>query len=272
MGGSTEQEVFETSAMLIMFLLFGKFLEAAAKRRASGAMTKLLKLQPATALKCQGCWEEAATAKEVSVSELNRGDVFKVLPGAQVPLDGTVVRGGSAVDESMLTGESVPVTKEEGSNVVGGTINGEGVLFAVVGAVGAQSTLAKIMKVVSDAQHRKPRVQAFADKVSQVFVPIVVMLAALTWGVWAILVASGSIHQKYIIYAGFSSGQHLAFLFGCAVLVVACPCALGLATPTAMMVGSGVGARLGILVKGGDILENASKVVCFAMLFGRRAW
>merc|ERR1719164_118683 len=182
----------------------------------------------------------------------------------------------------MITGESLPQPKRKGDKVVGGTINGSGVLYVLVTAVGADSTLAQIMRVVADAQHRKPAIQAFADRVSAVFVPCVICLASLTWIVWAAVAATGNMpvrpDQEHNMAAhgghgddghgdmggmgavAVDDGQLLAFMFGCAVLVIACPCALGLATPTAVMVGGGVGAAHGILIKGGDVLERAAGV------------
>ena len=189
--------------------------------------------------------------------------------------------GASAVDESMITGESVPQARRAGDRVVGGTINGSGVLYVLVTAVGADTTLAQIMRVVAEAQHRKPAIQAFADRISAVFVPTVIVFALVTWGAWAIAAATGNMpHQSDDGDGGMDGmdghddghggggmgavavddGQLLAFMFGCAVLVIACPCALGLATPTAVMVGGGVGAAHGILIKGGDVLERAAGV------------
>ena len=273
-------EQFETAAMLITFILLGKYLESSAKGRASQAIAKLLTLQPPTALQLISCKELDREPHEVPVSGLRKGDVVKVLPGAQVPVDGSVLFGASAVDESMITGESLPQPKRANDRVVGGTINGSGVLYVLVTAVGADSTLAQIMKVVADAQHRKPQIQAFADRISRVFVPAVIALSILTWVVWAIVAATGQMpgpdHYEGAgegAHAGHEGGgghamgalmvsdpQLLAFMFACAVLVIACPCALGLATPTAVMVGGGVGAAHGILVKGGDVLERAAAV------------
>ncbi|KAL1496178.1 hypothetical protein AB1Y20_014795 [Prymnesium parvum] len=257
---ASEAECFETPAMLITFVLLGKYLEASAKGKASQAMSALISLQPRTALRCAGCWDLETSPEEVDVSDLVKGDVVKVLPGAQVPSDGAVLRGTSTVDESMITGESLPVLKAEGAAVVGGTINGSGVLWVLVAASTREGTLAQIMRVVSDAQHRRPAVQAFADRVSFYFVPVVVLLALLTWLVWAAAVFADVITEDYLTHCNLPNGQLLAFMFGCAVLVIACPCALGLATPTAVMVGGGVAASLGILIKGGDVLETASKV------------
>ena len=290
-----DQPCFETSAMLITFILLGKCLETSAKAKASESISKLLQLQPNTALRCEGCWDKGASAealaREVPVTELLKGDVIKVLPGAQVPADGVVLHGASEVDQSMITGESLPVLKQEGDRTVGGTINGTAVLWVVVSAVGTDTVLAKIMRVVSDAQLRKPQIQNLADRVSGYFVPAVIALALLTWMSWSVALYCGWLGTGVAV-AGVN-GQMLAFMFGCAVLVtarptphphphphprprpnpnpnpnpnptqvlvIACPCAMGLATPTAVMVGSGVGAAHGILFKGGDVLEKASAV------------
>ena len=276
-----EQTCFETSAMLITFILLGKWLETSVKGKASEAISKLITLQPPTALRCDGKWgdgtgegedgdDTAANAAlvdaepvEVDVSKLRVGDVVKVLPGAQIPIDGVVVRGASTVDESMLTGEALPVSKAAGAAAVGGTINGSGVLWVRVNALGSETVLAKVMKVVSDAQLRKPQVQAFADRVSGYFVPCVITLALLVWIVWAYVIAYHLLPAELVDHDPSSmhpSGQMLAFMFGCAVLVIACPCAMGLATPTAVMVGSGVGASNGVLFRGGDVLERAAQV------------
>jgi len=179
----------------------------------------------------------------------------------QVPVDGRVLYGVSAVDESMITGESLPQPKRSDDRVVGGTINGSGVLYVLVTAVGADSTLAQIMRVVADAQHRKPQIQAFADRISAVFVPVVIGIAVATWAAWAITGAVGAMPRpdgnttSPMGTLQVDDDQLLAFMFGCAVLVIACPCALGLATPTAVMVAGGVGAAHGILIKGGDVLR-----------------
>jgi len=259
----SDNTCFETSAMLITFMLLGKYLETAAKGRASEAVSKMLTLQPPTALKVvggEGAIGEGEVTEEVDVNMLVPGDVAKVLPGSTIPADGIVVEGESAVNESMITGESVPVTKERGESVFGGSVNGQGVLWVRVNAVGSDSWLSKIMKLVNDAQMRKPKVQALADLVAQYFVPTVVVIAIVTWSLWGVAMYCGLVSPALVAASGLSDGYTMAFMFGAATLVIACPCALGLATPTAVMVGSGLGAQLGILFKGGDVLENASRV------------
>lgn len=297
--------------MLITFVLAGKCLEATARGKASEAMTRLLRLQPPTALVCDDpsrILKQAATARteaeapvggvgeargascsamphasraleaaeevasavgvhEVDVSTLAKRDVIKVLPGSQVPLDGVVLLGCSSVDEAMLTGEAMPVPKAAGDRVVGGTINQSGLLWVQVTAASADSVLAQIAAVVADAQHRRPKVQAFADKVSTYFVPVIIVLSLITYTTWSLADAFGVLPRHYITHCGLDNGQLFAFMFGCAVLVVACPCALGLATPTAVMVGGGIAAAHGILVKGGDVLENAARVT--AVIFDK---
>ena len=190
-----DNEQFETAAMLITFILLGKYLETSAKGRASNSISKLLTLQPPTALQLERCKDIDATPVEVPVAGLRRGDVVKVLPGAHIPVDGTVLYGSSAVDESMITGESMPQAKRQNDRVVGGTTNGSGVLYVLVTAVGADSTLAQIMRVVADAQLRKPQIQAFADRISSVFVPTVMCLAACTWIAWAVVAAAGAMPE-----------------------------------------------------------------------------
>ena len=258
-----ENLCFETSAMLINFMLLGRYLETSAKRRASEAVSQLLTLQPPSALRViggQSAMGKSELLEDVAAAKLVPQDVVKVLPGSTVPADGVVVQGASAVNESMLTGEAVPVRKEVQDNVVGGSVNGSGVLWVIVGAVGSDSVLAKIMKLVSDAQMRKPAVQAYADRIAQFFVPTVVVISLVTWTTWVTALVLGCVPESLVEASGLADGETMAFMFGAATLVIACPCALGLATPTAVMVGSGVGAQLGILFKGGDVLEDASKV------------
>ena len=263
-----ENTCFETAAMLITFMLLGKFLETSAKGRATEAVSKLLTLRPPTALRLVGGLKGMAprdpheAVEKVSVSRLLPGHVVKVLPGATVPADGLVLQGESSVNESMITGEAVPVHKQPGDSAIGGTVNAQGVLWVRVLAVGSESVLAKIMKLVSDAQMRKPQVQALADVVAAYFVPLVVILSLFAWVAWASAVYLGEVTPHLVELSGLADGYMMAFMFGAATLVIACPCTLGLATPTAVMVGSGVGAQLGMLFKGGDVLEKASGVTC----------
>ncbi len=231
---------FETSAMLILFIRFGKWLESRAKGRASSALKKLLQLQADTAILLADGQE-----REVAAATLEGGDLVVVRPGEKIPVDGVIVEGEAAVDEAMITGESVPVNKEPGDEVIGATINRSGRLLIRVTHVGEDAVLARIVRMVEAAQGDKPPIQRLADRISGVFVPIVVMLSLLTFGGWYLLVGTEFL---------------FAFQMAVAVVVVACPCALGLATPTAIMVGSSVGLELGILFKKASALEQISGI------------
>ena len=236
---------YETSAMLICFIRFGKMLEARAKGRAGRALQKLLELQADRArLIIDG--EE----REVGASEIGVGDVVLVRPGEKIPVDGTIIEGTSSVDESMLTGESIPSDKETGDEVTGATINRTGVLKVSATRVGSDSVLSQIVRLVEDAQGDKAPIQRFADTVSNYFVPTVVLVAIVTFALWLIVGEKAEGGGAFI----------LALSASIAVLVIACPCALGLATPTAIMVGSGIGLGKGILFKKASVLENISRL------------
>jgi P-type Cu+ transporter len=238
--GSRHEVFFETSAMLIAFIRLGKYLEARARGRAGDALKKLLKLQADRArLIVDG--EE----REVPASQAKVGDLLLVRPGETIPVDGMVVEGSSTVDESMVTGESLPVEKEPGDGVTGATGNRTGVLTIRATRVGEETLLAQIVRMVAEAQADKAPIQRFADRVSAVFVPVVLLLALLTFAVWFY-----GLHHDFLF----------AFRLAIAVVVIACPCAMGLATPTAIMVGSGVGLNRGILVKKGSVLEHISRL------------
>lgn len=232
---------YETSALLITLVILGKLLESLAKGHTSAAVQALMKLQPKSATVLRDGAEYRISVDAVAV-----GDVLLVKPGEQIPVDGEVVEGISAVDESMLTGESVLVEKRSGDSLFGATINREGSLQMKAQRIGQDTTLAQIIKVVEEAQNSKAPIQRVADSVSSVFVPIVVVLAIITFGLW---------------YMFFKSGNIAAALeASIAVLVIACPCALGLATPISIMTGSGRAAELGILFKGGEFLESTREV------------
>ena len=231
---------FETSAMLITFIRFGKWLEARAKGKASAALKALLQLQPARARLLLGGEE-----REVPSGQLRAGDRVVVRPGERVPVDGRVLEGRSAIDESMVTGESLPVDKAPGDAVTGATINHNGRLVIEATAVGEATVLAQIVRLVEEAQGDKAPIQRLADTVSAVFVPVVCGIALLTFGVWY-----GLAQVEFLF----------AFKLAIAVLVIACPCALGLATPTAIMVGSAVGLSAGILFKRASVLEQVSRL------------
>ncbi len=229
---------FDSAALIIAFLLLGRYLEARAKGRATRAMRALLELGAKEATVVVDGREH-----RVPVGAVRVGDVVRVRPGEKVPVDGEVLEGVSAVDESMLTGESVPVDKGPGDTVAGATINANGVLTVRATAVGADTALAQIVRLVEEAQGSQAPVQRLADRISGVFVPVVLALALLTLAGWAL--------------AGHGTRGLVAAV---AVLIIACPCALGLATPTAIMVGTGRGASLGILIRGGEVLERSKRI------------
>jgi len=233
-------QYFEVSTILITLVILGKLLEAIAKGRTSDAIKKLVGLSPKTATIVRDGVET-----QIKIDDVKVDDVLIVKPGEKIPVDGMIVSGRSSVDESMLTGESIPVEKKEGDEVIGATINKNGLLKIKATKVGENSTLAHIIKLIEEAQGKKAPIQRFADVVSSYFVPIVILLALVSGGLW------------YLVF-----GQTISFaiLIAVSVLVIACPCALGLATPTAIMVGTGKGASNGILIKGGDALEAAHKI------------
>ncbi|MDQ6906573.1 MAG: heavy metal translocating P-type ATPase, partial [Chloroflexota bacterium] len=236
----TGQDTFyDTAAIIITFIFLGKVLEAIAKGRASAAIRSLMGLQAKTARVVRGGVEQ-----DIPVSQVLPGDVLIVRPGEKVPVDGTVLEGLSTVDESMLTGESLPVEKRPGDGVIGATINKQGLLTMRATRVGKQTQLAQIIKLVDAAQTAKAPIQQLADRISGIFVPTIFGIAALTFVGW--LVAGRS--------------PIAAMVAAIAVIVIACPCALGLATPAAIMVGSGRGAEQGILLKGGDSLQRVRQV------------
>jgi len=245
---------FETAALLITFVVLGRYLEAIAKGKTSNAIKRLLGLQAKTATLLTPNGEE----KEIFIDLVEKNDILLVRPGEKIPSDGLVIAGSSSVDESMLTGESMPVSKKEGDKVTGATINNEGLLKIRVTKVGKDTALAQIIKLVEDAQTSKAPIQDFADRVSQYFVPAVVLIAILDFLFWFALIEL-RIYDPSNLPAGTSSFL-FAFLLGISVLVIACPCALGLATPTAIMVGTGIGAKQGILIKGGEPLETTHKI------------
>ncbi|HTK59603.1 MAG TPA: heavy metal translocating P-type ATPase [Candidatus Baltobacteraceae bacterium] len=230
---------FEVAAIVTSLILLGEYFEARSSGQASAAVEKLLELGAKKARRMKDGREE-----EVDVAMLAVGDLVLVKPGEKIPLDGVVAEGDSAVDESMLTGESLPVGKHPGDPAYGATVNREGALVVRVAKTGDDTVLAQIIRLVREAQMKKAPIQHLADKVSGVFVPVVIGLALATFGVW--MLAGGGLEK--------------ALLAGVSVLVIACPCALGLATPTAILVGTGNGARKGILIKNGAALESAHAI------------
>ncbi|WP_327666932.1 MULTISPECIES: heavy metal translocating P-type ATPase [unclassified Streptomyces] len=229
----------EVAAGVVAFILLGRYLEARSKRRAGAALRALMELGAKDVSVLRGGREI-----RVPVSRLAVGDRFVVRPGEKIATDGTVVEGASAVDASMLTGESVPVDVGTGDAVTGATVNAGGRLVVEATRVGADTQLARMAKLVEDAQNGKAEVQRLADRISAVFVPVVMLIALATFGVWL----------------GVTGDTVAAFTAAVAVLIIACPCALGLATPTALMVGTGRGAQLGILIKGPEVLESTRRV------------
>ncbi|GHV69629.1 copper-translocating P-type ATPase [Spirochaetia bacterium] len=241
---------FETAGVIIALILLGKSLEAVSKGRTSEAIKKLMGLAPKTAIII-----ENGVEKEIPIDEVIPGDIIVVKPGAKIPVDGVVVDGQSAVDESMLTGESMPVDKKSGDKVYAATINANGVIQFRAEKIGSDTALAQIIKLVEDAQGSKAPIAQLADIVSGYFVPIVCLIALVAGAAWFITASAGLV----TLPAGKSVLEFSLTIF-ISILVIACPCALGLATPTAIMVGTGKGAENGILIKGGEALETAHKI------------
>ncbi|HNS60857.1 MAG TPA: heavy metal translocating P-type ATPase [Anaerolineales bacterium] len=248
-GAITGHVYFETAAVIITLIRLGKFLEARAKGRTSEAIKKLMGLRAKTARVIRD-GEEAS----VSIDDVRVGDIVLVKPGETIPVDGVVIEGRSSVDESMLTGESLPVEKKQGDPIIGATLNKLGALKFEATKVGKETALARIIKLVEDAQGSKAPIQKLADQVSAVFVPVVIGIALLTFAVWYFVV------PQFTNYQFADSPFTTALINMVAVLVIACPCAMGLATPTAVMVGTGKGAELGVLFKNSEALERAGKV------------
>ena len=232
---------FETAAIIITLILLGRFLEARAKGRASSAIKKLMQLEAKTARVIVNGKE-----KEIDINDVKVKDIILVKPGEKIPVDGIIIDGGSAIDESMVTGESIPVEKDKGDEVIGATLNTSGAFKFKATKVGKDTVLSQIIKLVEEAQGSKAPIQKLADTVASVFVPIVIGIAVITFIVWLIWGPAPSITFALVSFV--------------AVLIIACPCALGLATPTAIMVGTGKGAENGILIKDATSLELAHKL------------
>ncbi len=231
---------FEASAAILTLILFGKWLEGRARRSASDALRALMNLRPQTARLVR----EGKADEDVGIDQIKAGDLVRVLPGETVPVDGMITEGKSEFDEALLSGESLPVVRTEGDKVVTGAINGIGSVILKVTALGEDTVLARITRLVDQAQTGRAKLQSLADRVSAIFVPVVVVLAILTFAGW--MLATGSFEQ--------------ALVASVSVLVIACPCALGLATPTALVAGTGAAARQGILIRDIDVLEEVRKI------------
>ncbi len=237
----TANVYFEAAGVIVTLILVGRYLEAVAKGRTSEAIKKLMRLQVKTARVRRG-GEEI----ELPIAKVVAGDLVLVRPGERIPVDGAVTEGVSFVDESMITGEPVPVEKREDAEVVGGTVNGTGAFVFRATRVGADTVLSQIIRMVEEAQGAKPPIQRMADRIAAVFVPVVILVAAVTFGMWLAL--------------GPDLALNFAFVAAVSVLLIACPCAMGLATPTAIMVGTGRGAEMGVLFRNGAALETLARV------------
>ncbi|MEK7097680.1 MAG: heavy metal translocating P-type ATPase, partial [Patescibacteria group bacterium] len=240
-GGEKIPELyFEVAAFLVTFVILGKWLEARAKGKTSSAIKKLMGLAAKTArIKRNG------VEKDVPVGEVRKGDIVIVRPGEKIPVDGKIIKGSSSVDESMITGESIPIEKQVGDMVIGATMNKTGSFEFEATRVGSETALAQIIRLIEEAQGSKAPIQDFADKISAWFVPAVLIIAVLAFVVW---------------FFFLSASLTFSLMAFTAIIVIACPCALGLATPTAIMVGTGKGAEYGVLIKGGEPLEKARNI------------
>lgn len=261
---------FAASGMLFLFVTFGKFLESYAKGKTVSAIGTLLALQPQEAVLVETeepmpmdaekySPSQDEKTRNISINLVQKGDILKILPGARIPTDGTIVFGTSCVDEAMITGESVPVQKSVGESLFGSTVNQNGVLYMRVTAISNENALAQIVSLVESAQMNKAPIQAYADRIASIFAPIVVFLALCTFVGWYCASMNHAIPTEWY-EEEFGDPVLFCMLFAISVVVISCPCALGLATPTAIMVGTSVGAVNGVLIKGGPAFEMAHKI------------
>jgi len=251
-------DFFETSIFLITFVMLGRYLENVAKGKTSEAISKLLSLQSKTATIVSTRPNGDVVEEEIPIDLVEKGDILKIVPGASIPVDGEVAFGETSVNESLISGESMLKTKRVGDVVVGGSINEQGLIHVRATRVGNETTLSQIIRLVEEAQSSKAPIQALADRISKVFIPVVFGLAVATFLAWFIPIEVGAVPSNWI-----PSGMNphvFALQLAISVLVIACPCGLGLATPTAVMVGTGVAAKYFILIKGGEALEKAHKI------------
>ncbi len=260
---------FEASSMLLLFVTIGKFIEAYAKGKTQSALTELMQMQPKKAVLVgkngdkslfdSNNWISNEILTEIDVDLVQKGDILKVLPGAQIPTDGFIVHGDTHVDESMITGESLPVRRVQGDMLYGSTINQNSAIYVAVSSVGKDSALAQIINLVEKAQMNKAPVQAYADYIAGIFTPVVLCIATVTFTTWSLLAYYHRIPREWF-EEEYGDPLLFAMLFAISVIVISCPCALGLATPTAIMVGTSVGAYNGILIKGGPSFEAAHTI------------
>ena len=250
-----DERFFETSAIVLTLIVLGRYLEALAKGETGDVIRRLVQIAATTAIRLVDSIEnDAPTTEEViDINLIQRGDIVKVLPGTRIPTDGKVVFGTSSVDQSMVTGESVPVPKQSGDLVYSGTLNQHGLLHLRVTRTAAENTLSGITKMVQEALNSKPPIERIADQIASYFVPFVLVLAVLVFVVWLSLAATGVVSPD-------AAAVTFALRFAIATLVISCPCAIGLAVPTAVMAGTGVGAKHGVLFKSGAIMERCAKV------------